>query len=89
MAKAATQVTTEETTEETTKFSEAEIAAYDAEQQAAYAAQARERELFHAAVQAMNGLTAAGSDRGPKGIAQHAFAIADEMLAERERRAAK
>lgn len=84
MVKAATQVTTEETT----KLSEAEIAAYDAAQHAAYAAQARERDLYHTAVQAMTGLVSAGSDRGPKGIAEFAFSIADAMLAVRDQRKA-
>jgi hypothetical protein len=56
------------------------------EQIETFAIEQRERELFHAAVQAMNGLVAAGSDRGPKGIAEHAFAIADALLAEREKR---
>jgi hypothetical protein len=87
MAKAATQVTTEETA---TASEPIELPhTWTDEERIRFAAEQRERELFHAAVQAMNGLTAAGSDRGPKGIAQHAFAIADEMLAERERRAAK
>lgn len=53
---------------------------------AQFAKEQRSRELFHAAVQAMNGIISTGSDRGPKGIVALAFAIADEMMAEHERR---
>lgn len=77
-----------EDTTSATKQAEEEMAieAHNEALKAQFAIEQRERELFHAAVQAMNGLVAAGSDRGPKGIAQLSYAIADEMLAERERR---